>query len=220
MLFGALVFLTAPFVHASPWLAARLFESFARSEWESKLELEQAAARTSDTTRAALYLRHAADEARHTRMFKKRAQALHAEYGCSSRVESQVTPTGLFDRLGELDFLAFVHHGEARAIEELEVRCTILRAANDPRSVALLETILHDERRHAAYTWRLLVQASDEPSARRRVRRQTWREARGLLRKRGLLLVRPLLLLGLTSLYLVFGPLLALASLLRRNRTS
>ena len=212
MLFGALVFLTAPFVHSSDWLAARLFEDFARSEWESQLDLVQAAARTRDARRAAAYLRHAADETRHTRMFKRRARELCTRFGGSERVEAKVHPSGLFDRLGELDFLAFVHHGERRAIEELEVRRTILLAAGDPRSATLLETILHDERRHAAYTWELLVSLTNPEEAQRRVRRQQWREALHLARGRGLALVRPVLMLGLIALYIIFGPLLALTA--------
>lgn len=212
MLFGALVFFTAPFVHASPWLAARLFESFARSEWESKLDLAQAAARTPSVERAALYLLHAEDEARHTRMFRKRASELSPGFGAPHRVEARVVSTGLFANLGECDFLAFVHHGETRALEELEARCRVLDAAGDGRSARLIEAILTDERRHAAYTWRLLVELVGPAEAGQRVRRQKLREAGRLFRSRGLLLVQPVLVLALVALYLVTGPLLALAA--------
>ena len=217
MLFGALVFLTAPFVHASPRFAARLFEDFARSEWESRLDLAQAAARTDSVERAALYMVHAEDETRHTRMFKKRAGELDARYGGSARVEAQVVPSGLFERLGELDFLAFVHHGETRALEELEARCTILRASGDLRSLDVLEAILVDERRHASYTLAMLVELVGPREARQRVRQQQVREAGRLFRGRGLALARPLLALGLHALYLLAGPLLALATLSSRT---
>lgn len=212
MLFGALVFFTAPFVHASPWLAARLFENFARSEWESKLDLAQAAARTESVERAAAYVLHAEDEARHTRMFKRRAAELGAGFGTPDRVEARVAPAGLFAALGELDFLAFVHHGETRALEELEARRFVLRAAGDTRSADLLDAILVDERRHAAYTWQLLVELVGGTDARQRVRRQRLREAGRLFRRRGLLLVRPVLTVALLALYLVTGPILALAA--------
>lgn len=212
MLFGALVFVTAPFVHASPWLAARLFESFARSEWESKLDLAQAAVRTPSVERAALYMLHAEDESRHTRMFRRRAAELTAGFGTPDRVESRVSPAGLYGELGEVDFLAFVHHGETRALEELEARCFILRAAGEDRSADLIESVLVDERRHAAYTWRLLVELVGGKDAARRVRRQRVREAARLFRARGLWLVRPLLTIALYALYLVTGPLLSLAA--------
>lgn len=218
MLFGALVFLTAPFVHASPRFAARLFEDFARSEWESKLDLAQAAARTESVERAALYLLHAEDEARHTRMFKRRAAELCADYGSALRVEATVAPAGLFEALGELDFLAFVHHGEARALEELEARRHILIAAGDARSADVLDAIMVDERRHAAYTRELLERLVGSDEARRRIRRQRVREAGRLLRGRGLALVQPIFALGLYALYLLAGPLLALAAQLGRRR--
>ena len=216
MLFGTLVFVTAPFVHASPWLAGRLFEDFARSEWESKLDLAQAAAHTPSVERAALYVLHAEDEARHTRMFAKRAGELASGFGSADRVEARVAPTGLFETLGELDFLAFVHHGESRALEELEARRFVLRAAGDLRSVDVLDAVMTDERRHAAYTRALLVDLVGLPDANRRVRRQQVREAGRLFRARGLALVRPLLVLLLGALYLVTGPVLTLAARVRR----
>lgn len=211
---------TAPFVHASPWLTARLFESFARSEWESMLDLHEAAARTPSAARAARYLAHAADEVRHTRMFAKRADELgHAvadrfggtPFGDPSRVEACVAPTGLGQR-EELDFLAFVHHGEARALAQLETRIAILDAAGDRRSAALCRRVAEDERNHAAYTWRMLVElAGSVAAAHRALLRARAGELVPLWRAAGGALTAPLFSLLATALYALVGPFAALS---------
>jgi rubrerythrin len=211
---------TAPFVHASPWLTARLFESFARSEWESMLDLREAAARTPSAERAARYLAHAADEVRHTRMFAKRAGELgqvaqavgdRVPFGDPSRVEAQVAPTGLGQR-EEIEFLAFVHHGEARALAQLETRIAILDAAGDPRSAALCRRVAEDERNHAAYTWELLVELAGAPgTARKALRRAQAGEVLPLWRAAGGTLTAPLFSLLATALYCLVGPLAALS---------
>ena len=217
---------TAPFVHASPWLTARLFESFARSEWESMLDLCEAAARTPSAERAARYLAHAADEMRHTRMFAKRAEELghiaqdvrgRIPYGDPSRVEAQVAPTGLGQR-EEVDFLAFVHHGEARALAQLETRIAILDAAGDPRSAALCRRVAEDERNHATYTWELLVDLAGGPSAARRaLLRAQAGEVVPLWRAAGGTLTAPLFSLLAIALYFVAGPFAALSLAGRRE---
>ena len=56
--------LLAPLAWRTPARAARKLQSFARAEQGSMLDLRLAAARTPSPARAALYLRHADDEAR------------------------------------------------------------------------------------------------------------------------------------------------------------
>src|SRR5690606_25065002 len=90
----------------------------------------------------------------------------------------------LFLNLGELDFLAFVHLGEARAIEQFGAYIRYFEQHGREREASLFSTILVDERRHADYTRALLVeQAGSEAGARKALRRlQRWEAWRTWLR--------------------------------------
>ncbi|HLT36674.1 MAG TPA: ferritin-like domain-containing protein, partial [Enhygromyxa sp.] len=111
-----LVRLLNPLVWRRPAHAARKLHGFALAEHGSLLDLRLAARLTPSPIRAAAYLRHADDEARHAQMFGKRAAALAREAGIAAPGPAVADCEQLFESLGELDFLAFVHRGEARAI--------------------------------------------------------------------------------------------------------
>jgi hypothetical protein len=150
------------------------------------VDLMAAANLTSSPERRALYVRHALDEARHAGMFAHRAAEL-----CRARGRAPLGPVvadteQLFERLGEVGFLAFVHLGESRALAQLAVHVATCRKVGDTRSAALIEAIAADEARHAAYTGDLLVALTGgEREARRAVRRAMAWEAFRLWRRAG-----------------------------------
>lgn len=148
---------------------------FAAAERNSFLELCQAANDTHDPGRAAAYLRHAADEARHTTMFLTRARELGEPlpFGVSADT------VDLFDTLGEPAFLAFVADGEADACTRF-VACRDALSARDPRTAAVFDALLPDETRHAAYTRALQEDLGPATG----VARWVWGQRLGRLRRR------------------------------------
>jgi rubrerythrin len=163
-----------------PQRAARLFMAFARAERSSHYDLLAAAKSCSDANRRGLYLRHASDEARHATMFALRAQQLAPEL-----LEPRADYERLFERLGELGFLAFVHLGELRGRRQLSLYRDELAVLGDERGRALLDAVLVDEARHEAYTGeQLRLVAGSERAAARALQRaklwESWRSWRRL----------------------------------------
>ncbi len=183
--------------------AHRLLE-FAKAERASMIDMRLAARATSDPHRAAAYLRHADDEARHAVMFVRRAAELLREQGHPAPTDVRVDCESLFARLGELDFLAFVHHGERRGRRQFEAHAAWLAARGRNRDAALFEALVGDELRHERYTGELLRElAGDDATARAalaRVRR--WELGRSWLRMGRAIGSRVYLVLA-TLLYLV-----------------
>ena len=180
-------------------VTAQRLHSFALAEHNTFLELTQAAELTTDPQRAAAYLQHAVDEARHARAFSARSRALGSTAG-PPRADSE----GLFARMGEADFLAFVARGEARAVEQFTAYEAWF-ADRDPRLAGLFGGLLEDERRHAAYSAGLMTELSVQPRPVLATLGEAWSlwmrlgrsTSRGLFAL-GLLLMAPaLLLLGL-----------------------
>jgi rubrerythrin len=140
--------------------AARL-RAFALAEECSMVDMQIAASRTGDPARAARYLEHAADEARHARVFRRRAQELHPQ----ARLEARAQAEGLYERLGEGRFLATVHRGESLARVQFEAYVRYLQRTGRERERALFEGVLVDERRHEAYTLALLEELGERAGA-------------------------------------------------------
>ena len=199
----------ADFVYTLSWrLPGRTWRrllAFAEAEAESALELRCAAALTTDPGRAARYLEHAADEARHAQILLRRAEL-------AKQAPSMLPRRGhahLFARLGEAAFLAFVHLGERRGRRQFEAHVRFFEK-RDPALVNALRSILADERRHEAYTAELLTTVG-EPRATRRAR---WLDRGMRWRRAGGALTEPLFALTMGLLYLLSAP---LAALVRRG---
>ncbi|MCA9692543.1 MAG: ferritin-like domain-containing protein, partial [Myxococcales bacterium] len=167
--------------------------------------------------RAAAYLRHADDEARHAQMFGKRARKLAGE----ARRPPALGPVRadserLFERLGERDFLAFVHVGEERARQQFEAYVDYFRASGREREEALFSAILVDERRHGAYTRALLEELAGDPAeVRRALRRVTrWELGRRWLRA-GRALAERVYVLATLTVYVLAAPLALLVRVAR-----
>ncbi len=164
--------------------AAARFRSFALAEHGSMLDLKLAARLTPCPQRSALYLRHAQDESVHARMFAKQANAVRGALGQPSLPAPNADIEGLFEGLGELAFLAFVHLGERRACSLFEAHRDHF-ARREPQTAKLFDRILADEAQHATYTGTLLVELAGSAemagkSLRRAQRWEAWRRFRRL----------------------------------------
>lgn len=178
--------------------AARLHQ-FALAEHNTFLELTEAAEHTPDPKRAAAYLRHAADEARHTRAFVARSRALGAPY-TAIRADN----TALFSTLGEPTFLAFVARGEARAVQQFTSYERVFSANGERKMAQLFGAILPDEAQHTQYATALLDEVNEQRDA------SPWRRRAALFEAR-LFLMTAFRTLGqvlFTLLFLLFSPLL------------
>ena len=164
------------------------FATFARAELSSRYDLLAAANLTSDPAVAARLLQHAADEARHARLFYTRAVEL------GERAPLRADYERLYERLGERRFFAFVHLGEARAVRQFETWIRWLGPGKDQRA---LQAVLPDEARHAAYT-RALAGSLKEAAL--------WEAGRGWLRA-GRAMTGAVYRALCVALYVLLGPL-------------
>jgi rubrerythrin len=191
----------------SPARTARRLASFARAEEGSLIDLRIAARLTASVERAAAYLRHAADEEKHARMFASHAREWSERAGVALE-HGPVDGEHLFQRLGEIGFLAFVHRAESRGRREFEAYRDDFRRRGEPRSAALFEVILEDERRHEAYSRALLVElAGSERAARMALGRALAWEAWRTWRRAGSALAGGLYAVLVALLYLAMAPL-------------
>lgn len=178
----ALAWLAGQWAFASLPRTARLLHGFARTEEQSQLELRQAARLCSNERRRARYLRHALDEASHAQAFAQHATELARAAGSAGFPRPAAGCEDLFEQLGELRFLAFVHAGERRGRIEFETFARLLRRRGNDALANLFDNLVKDERQHEAYSARLLEELAGEAGARRALRwaalSGAWREFR------------------------------------------
>ena len=146
-----------PIVWVLPGHAVHKLEQFALAEHGSLLDMTAAANRCEDPDRAAAYLRHALDEGRHSQMFVRRARELAQEQGRPRPGRVRADTEHLFQTLGEVDFLAFVHRGESTGRQQFESYQQWFRSRGDVRTEQLFKALVHDELRHEAYSLELLT---------------------------------------------------------------
>ena len=142
-----------------PGWPARFAASFADSERASCVDMLAAAEHTERADLRRKYFIHALDESRHAGLFlarcvalgggKDRARAALDDSGALQR-HGTVEGKSMFERLGELEFLAFVWVAEADAVEQFGVYLD--RELPDPDTRATLQTILKDEHFHVSYS--------------------------------------------------------------------
>ena len=212
--------LVTPIVWRVPGHGARKLYGFARAEQGSRIDLLQAAHRTTSAARRVLYLRHALDETRHAAMFWRRSTDLRTAAGRAPFPPPVADTERLFERLGELGFLAFVHRGERRGRQQFERYAEHFGARGDARTRALFEAILTDEHRHESYTRGLLVElAGGERAARAALRRATLWEAWRTWRRAGRTLATLVYTVAMIGIYVVAGLVAVTASVAtRRNQ--
>lgn len=178
----ALAWLVGQWAFRSRPRTARLLHGFARTEEQSQLELRQAARLCRDERRSARYLRHALDESRHAQAFAEHACELARAAGSAGFPRPSAGCESLYERLGELRFVAFVHAGERRGRVEFETYARLLRGRGQVALAELFETLVIDERQHEAYSAQLLAELAGKAGARRALRwaarNGAWREFR------------------------------------------
>ncbi len=177
-----------------PGWPLRFVRSFRDTERASALDMLAAAETTPRRDLRRKYFLHALDERRHAAVFHARAEALGAR---DDRADAAMADSGvvhhhgmvegrtLFERLGELPFLAFVHVAERDAVEQFDVY--LRRGLPDAETCEALRGILKDEHFHVSYSRAELTRAGEAGRGRevtaalRRVRldrvRQGWLRA-------------------------------------------
>jgi len=199
--------LTSRWAWRTPKRTAERLRSFAFAEHNTWLELTQAAEATPSPRRAAAYLRHAADEARHTQMFVARSRGVAPS---DSLPFVRADSAALFSALGERDFLAFVAAGEARAHQQFTSYKHYFQRSDDKKTAGLFEAILADEARHAQYSAAFLLEVSDgESDARSARRRMAVREVGMIWMRIGRRMTHSLYALLMLLMYPLLWPLAA-----------
>jgi rubrerythrin len=162
----------------------RLLTAFSHAEQGSYYDMLAAAEQTTDGRMRRKYLEHALDEVRHSVLFRNRVRALGAPTRAQAAAwnANLLTEHGivggktLFERLGELEFMAFVYIAERDAVEQFRVYLD--RRLPDEGTRQMLEDILRDEAFHVSYSYAALERfraEGREDDVRRAIRQVHWR---------------------------------------------
>ncbi|AUX40292.1 hypothetical protein SOCE26_016920 [Sorangium cellulosum] len=208
--------LVNPVVWRIPGHGARKLFEFSLAEHGSMLDLKAAARLTPSADRRAAYVRHLLDETRHAQMFALRSAELRKRAGLESLGFPNADTEALFEKLGEVGFLAFVHRGESRGRQQFETYRDWFARQGDDRSRALFEAILQDEKQHESYTWELLVELTGgESAARAELRKAVLWEAWRTWRRAGRFLAEKLYFVLMLVLYAMLAPFRLMAAVMR-----
>ena len=136
---------------------ANLMSKFAATERGSAYDMLAAIESTSRREMRRKYLEHALDEAKHSRIFRSRALALGVPREQAALVDvgylgaqGIIAGETLFERMGEVEFLAFVYDAETRGLEQFNVY--LQSSSTDPKTRAALTEIAKDEHFHMSYS--------------------------------------------------------------------
>ena len=208
-----------PVVWRLPGHGARKLYGFSLAEHGSMLDLKAAARLTTSPDRAALYVRHLLDETRHAQMFALRSSELRAAQGSPSLGFPNADIENLFERLGEVRFLAFVHRGECRGRRQFETYRDWFARQGDTKTRAMFDAIVRDEVRHETYTRALLVELSGgEAQARRELAKAGLWEAWRTWRRIGRFGAETLYFGVMTLVYLLLAPFAVIGAVARPAR--
>jgi hypothetical protein len=208
-----------PVVWRIPGHGARKLYSFSLAEHGSMLDLKAAARLTPSPERAAAYVRHLLDETRHARMFAFRSAELRAQEGRPSLGFPNADIENLFERLGEVRFLAFVHRGECRGRQQFETYRDWFARRGDNKTRAMFDAIVRDELRHETYTREFLVElAGGEAQAQRELVKAALWEAWRTWRRIGRFGAEKLYFVVMVLLYGLMAPFVVMGALARPSR--
>jgi rubrerythrin len=207
-------------------------ESFAVTEEDGGKDLVAAARRVTDAELRGHLERHARDEHRHAELFRRRAGELVRTSAGSGLTDKAYDLSrgrrageldahgffnaGLYDELGEVEYVAMLHVAEKRAAELFAMHAAL--NDSDPETRAIFEEILRDEKYHVAYTGRFLDQWRAEGRAaevERALRNARGSRALGAWKRLG---ARSGAGFGRALLYLLYWTLLAPFGLLARRQ--
>lgn len=198
--------LHARWIARRPAAAARAFDRFAKAEQGSMLTLKWAAAKVGAPERRAIYLDQALEEQRHAGLFSKRAAELRGQGETLPVVSTDAED--LFEQLGEVRFLAFLHRGERRAVVEFAHYQAAFAQGGDAQSAALFAEIVTEEQNHQDYPLALIATLTNDAKAAARAARfvaawEAWRSFRRL----GRFLAERCYQVGMWCLYPLLAPL-------------
>ena len=168
----------------SPQKQAVLMSKFAATERGSSYDMLSALAQTKRRELRAKYLHHALDEARHARLFRTRALALGIDREQAALVDigylhdaGIIAGETLFERMGEEEFLAFVHDAEQRGLEHFTIYLNSKHTDQNTRDA--LQSITKDEHFHRSYSKAALEKYAPEHSTQllKKVRNRRYKEA-------------------------------------------
>ena len=163
---------------------ANLMSKFAATERGSAYDMLSAIESTERREMRRKYLEHALDEARHARIFRSRALALGVPRAQAALVDvgylgdhGIIAGKTLFERMGEIEFLAFVFDAEARGLEQFNVYLASSRT--DQLTKDALTEIAKDEHFHMSYSRAALEKygANEKDKILRRVVWRRYKEA-------------------------------------------
>ncbi len=173
-------------VWRDPTRRAQILLRFAEVEADGGRDLVRAAELTQDPTLRRLFLKHAADEARHAELFRGRGLALLKtlpQGGAAGAQAEWLAPPGergLDDLHVEQEstgpLLAFLHLSEKAAARDFGQYIKVLDI--DPPTQGVFAKVLHDEAFHMNYTRAQLARVSPEDQGRliwRARGRRVWR---------------------------------------------
>lgn len=171
-----------------PHRRARKLLRFAETEESGGRDLARAAELTRDPLLRRLYLRHAADEARHAVQFRTRGRELLAQLPRrGAGIDGNwLAPgeRGLDDlevaRHSDGTLLAFLHLSEKEAAGRFAVYGEVLGC--DPGTRAVFARILEDEAFHMTYTRKQLARVSPRKQGAQLWRARAWRLWKAYLR--------------------------------------
>ena len=167
-----------------PGRSARILSSFAQAERGSGFDMLSACEETTRRDMRRKFLEHSLDESRHSQIFVScsraagglsRAQAAIMD-GAYLTNQGIVGDQSLFERLGDLEFMAFVYVAEQDAVEQF----TVYRDHHllDTKTAEILNEILRDEKFHVSYSRAELERYREEGRAKevdQAIRRVRWR---------------------------------------------
>jgi len=210
--------LAAPLAWRNPERIAAKLHGFAATELGSARDMMLAAEETRDAKLRRLFLRHALDEHRHSKMFAAAAQKVSGGIRVRRYEAHHAEPQSLLQKWGVMRFVAFIHISESRAAAQFEVLAAHFSASQDEGHAdlgRLFEAVLADEKFHCRYSEHLLQQWRDQgherevakaiASVKRSLLWMAWRRSG---RRIGDLLVSALML----TLYATVVPLFALVA--------
>lgn len=164
-----------------PGRASTKMAGFSHTEQGSGLDMLVAAEHTQRRELRRKYYRHALDELRHSRMFAQRSRLLATSW---SRADAVLQDAGfiqaqginetqtLFEKLDEIEFLAFVWVHESQGARQFALYADLL--SDDPDTSVMFDEIARDERFHIAYS-RAELDRYAEKGQRAAVRNAVWR---------------------------------------------
>ena len=169
----------------TPQKQAILMSKFAATERGSSYDMLSALEQTDRRELRSKYLHHALDEARHARLFRERALALGIGREQAALVDigylhdaGIIAGETLFERMGEIEFLAFVHDAENRGLEHFLIYLNSTHTDQDTKNA--LKSITKDEHFHRSYSKAALEKYAPEESkillkkVRTRRYKETW----------------------------------------------